>query len=66
MIDTSNALLIKRLREMPMPKADIARAEADFQRANALVEAAFEAVAAVRTTLAQLTRQVRAVFVPQH
>lgn len=62
----SNDLLIKRLREMPMNAADIARAEADFHRADALVDAGFDAVAAVRDAASRVARNVRSVFVPQH
>ncbi len=62
----SNDFLIKRLREIPMSAAEIARAEADFRTANAIVDAAFDVVAAIRAAGARVARQVRSVFVPQH
>jgi hypothetical protein len=62
----SNDLLIQRLREMPLSPDAIARAEADFHMANAIVDGAFDLVAGVRAAGARVARQLRSVFVPQH
>jgi hypothetical protein len=64
----SNDLLTKRLHEMRMSASDIASARASLRNADAIVDLGFGVVAAIRSSVAYVARNLRAVFVstPHH